>query len=1285
MRTRGESTRPPFHLRLATLPFGEKNCRHSLSRAPFVPWLPWGSQMLTWTPMHLGENTSKPNWIWCSTSWELFLQRSWRKCPNASWTCRWPETCPMTGLSQWKPPSWCPDPQRPRWPCCTTCSTCVMGRFESMQVVGPSMNPWKHRSGPRRRSLPGMTPWQWKRGHIHRIRVATSWSFTPTRRRRLRTIVVLDFAPYGETWKDISLPGGLRLPVAVPGLAGLRKFRLGPCPPCWGWRRCCRSQRTCLGKKEDSAGNQRLFGSDAHPQAHHSRRMEGGLEGSGHLVGCQALHRPHPCSSDGPPHCDSGGFQRAPSISCDVWWTDFFSFWGAPRIPRCLLQVGALCCFGFFCGSEGGVEMQHWAVVVGRSAPISSGPTLQEAGLLWCGHSCFWLGSGGACGHTFFACSCPWRWSGLPAAFVDGVSWPAKATHHCGECHLFWAKTECGLVLSSVTPWEIISKEKGVTTGGYMCKHCQGFWKQGKGATRLVQIIGRHRGRRISQLIMDEPPEALYNQWIKDRIEYYKRVEPVAAPRDEQLDLGPPVARIRLSHSNDRCPVGQLIWQSILSNRATLRGWVFWSWQAMGCDCLWRCLSWPLHFRILVVSEPWEGSDCQWRWLLSWGGWLASWLQASLSDLQLGIDPLSSTAKKDYCCAMRKDLGNGMDVELSVMLFFSVLLLPQVDCLFFPCLVSVWLVFPCFAQVMMAQFKFPSPFSRAYLRSPQLLQDALARIRIGPFQTDGEFLCLMFLTPVEDEPDETGVTHRPWTTFSRVLNDLYDHPDQFKSVTPSDSWLEWLQELDEQAPFTPADKLDLMRSLWKLMENATDGKPSHTFSIQECGWELSDRKTWAERYRPPPITQLQVLKWRHWKPAQLKDLEPTTQRALEEKLRSHWANRLISHLIPYAAEIPAMAAVMGDGDDHQEFLHLLGDARFSTLRQRCLFFERLKKQDLLQVPSTESAVRQMLSKLQAAECTPNYIQQAWDTLKWFSSKFQTLDESLQRLQSKKKSLQEALVSTTSTPQRKAVVPSREVIWALEKGAAAVGAVSHSKGVQAREAIDAFIMGLVRFQVGCCARFNDMQHTSPGTLKVTTSTIEMMAWQTKTVSAFKIKKNPVPLIAPKLSLSGVDWWTDWVETLKTLFALERFQDMDYLIPTLSKDFQGVIPRPGSSDRSLRWLKETLIRHGVAQELVQPLSWHSFRVFIPDCAYQLGIPRTQRQYLGNWQTESTADIYTREKRNVVVDIWGKFKSSHSSGTSTWTQERRSGRICLMKIGTTSTDPLTMEARWNRGHFT
>ena len=545
-------------------------------------------------------------------------------------------------------------------------------------------------------------------------------------------------------------------------------------------------------------------------------------------------------------------------------------------------------------------------------------------------------------------------------------------------------------------------------------------------------------------------------------------------------------------------------------------------------------------------------------------------------------------------------------------------------------------------MAVLSQFKFPSPFARAYLHSPQLVQEALEAFNIGPFQADGELLCMCFLQPSDDPPSADGVGSRPWEAFRRVLEDLGEHTDQTQSVIPSEQWKQWFLGLDEKVPFSPSDASDLERSLWLIMEKVTCGKPSYTFTPREYGWEHHDRAVWQSRHRPPPITQLQLAKWRHWRPAQLRDLEPTTQRALEEKLRQHWSNRLISHLAPHALDIPAMAAVMGDGNDHEEFLHLLGDARFSTLRQRCLALEKLKKHGGLQIPWTEKSVRSLLSNLHKEECTPNYIQQAWDILKWFSTKFQTLDvTATHRLASKKKWLQETLVSTAATPQRKAVVPAKEVILALEQGAAAGGADPRRKGQVAREAIDAFILGMVRFQVGSSARFNDLQHTSPSTMKITSNTIEMMAWQTKTASAFRIKKNPVPLIAPKLSLSGVDWWTEWSKTLTLLSSLERFQDMDYLIPTLSKDFQGVIPRPSTSDRGLRWLKEALVRQGVDQDLVTPLTWHSFRVFIPDCAYQLGIPRAQRQYLGNWQTESTADIYTREKRNVVVDIWSKGK--------------------------------------------
>ena len=139
------------------------------------------------------------------------------------------------------------------------------------------------------------------------------------------------------------------------------------------------------------------------------------------------------------------------------------------------------------------------------------------------------------------------------------------------------------------------------------------------------------------------------------------------------------------------------------------------------------------------------------------------------------------------------------------------------------------------------------------------------------------------------------------------------------------------------------------------------------------------------------------------------DLEPTTQRALEEN-------------------IPAMAAVMGDGNDHEEFLHLLGDARFSTLRQRCLALEKLKKHGGLQIPWTEKSVRSLLSNLHKEECTPNYIQQAWDTLKWFSTKFQTLDvTATHRLASKKTPVLRLWVGHKGSPLHTALLERHKLL------------------------------------------------------------------------------------------------------------------------------------------------------------------------------------------------------------------------------------------------------------------
>ena len=110
-------------------------------------------------------------------------------------------------------------------------------------------------------------------------------------------------------------------------------------------------------------------------------------------------------------------------------------------------------------------------------------------------------------------------------------------------------------------------------------------------------------------------------------------------------------------------------------------------------------------------------------------------------------------------------------------------------------------------------------------------------------------------------------------------------------------------------------------------------------------------------------------------------------------------------------------------------------------------------------------------------------------------------------------------------------------------------------------LDSFILGLVRFQVGCSARFNDLQHTAPSTMKHTTNTLEFSAWQTKTVSATRIRKHPVPLICPKFSFTGHMWWQPLLTWWTRLSSHLAFEAIDYLIPTISKDGMGFISRPG----------------------------------------------------------------------------------------------------------------------------
>ena len=81
-------------------------------------------------------------------------------------------------------------------------------------------------------------------------------------------------------------------------------------------------------------------------------------------------------------------------------------------------------------------------------------------------------------------------------------------------------------------------------------------------------------------------------------------------------------------------------------------------------------------------------------------------------------------------------------------------------------------------------------------------------------------------------------------------------------------------------------------------------------------------------------------------------------------------------------------------------------------------------------------MRALLNRLQADEISPYKLQQIWQTLNWLSKIFGLLKvDEHQRLVTKKKALDEELAPTVVRPQKKTAVPSREVIWPLEEGAA----------------------------------------------------------------------------------------------------------------------------------------------------------------------------------------------------------------------------------------------------------
>ena len=112
---------------------------------------------------------------------------------NASSTCMSPPWFP-TRQCPWKPKSWNRGPPRPRLPFCTIC---VMVRSGCMPADGEHMSPRKSHPGQNNLSHHGTLRKPLNAEHTPRIKVPTSWSFTCTRMKSLRTRGILACVPVG--------------------------------------------------------------------------------------------------------------------------------------------------------------------------------------------------------------------------------------------------------------------------------------------------------------------------------------------------------------------------------------------------------------------------------------------------------------------------------------------------------------------------------------------------------------------------------------------------------------------------------------------------------------------------------------------------------------------------------------------------------------------------------------------------------------------------------------------------------------------------------------------------------------------------------------------------------------------------------------------------------------------------------------------------------------------------------------------------------------------------------
>ncbi len=389
------------------------------------------------------------------------------------------------------------------------------------------------------------------------------------------------------------------------------------------------------------------------------------------------------------------------------------------------------------------------------------------------------------------------------------------------------------------------------------------------------------------------------------------------------------------------------------------------------------------------------------------------------------------------------------------------------------------------------------------------------------------------------------------------------------------------------------------------------------------------------------VTKKALANWKHWKPSNTA-LPSTTKRQIEITLRSNWINKMLDNLLPYAADIPYMVKYAGT-DERLKWRALFGNARWGTVKHHCLVLIKVVSQQKdCPIPWTDAKVTTQILFYKVTAKTANQLRNYWNTLKFLCKTFGCPPPSeCHDIVAIYKSTVDDITTQTKAKPKKAIMLPLDAILALETAATDSGLPITSR----------YAAAVFRLMLGNSARFDDMQHTAPNTFVEYTSTLEAKPWQTKSLERTSTKHHKV-LISTKHTFKQVQWWKIISKTMA--YFLKQRPHMDYFLPQPNSCFTAFLDRPCTYHAALTWFKHLLYKYGVDRETVEKVTLHSLRLWMAEMAYRARVPRSDRQHIGQWAQQSTADVYTREHREVYTRIWSEVVNRMPNLHNTTTQE-------------------------------